>query len=339
MFVLLTRILLWLIIAILIYAVLLRLLPRSLLAAFGGLVLLALSILAFLNPNYELVSGTGSFFLVPLTPLGISLLLLLISLSLSNKLGIKPSGTVFVGLAFVILLISSLPFISYQLAQVTEREVVSTQLQQRELNRNDPQLPGAIVLLGIGTTEPNLPYRTQIQITDKADRIFYAAELLNQQIRLGNAPLLIVSAGPRTDLTGDEENRIEARDIAVLLRRLGVRDNQIVLETQGVDLRTSAVEVREILAQRRLLDQPIYLVTSAINARRAGLTFNNLGFKTIIRPTDFYTFQSGAEPQRRLGIKDLVPSAQALFLTTEIIKEYLASIYYFLRGWFSPTLT
>jgi uncharacterized SAM-binding protein YcdF (DUF218 family) len=337
MFVLLTRVLLWLIIAVVIYVVLLQLLPKKLLATFGAVALLLVVILAFLNPNDELVFEAWQVLSIPLTPLGMSLLLILIALTSMNKGGAKAPGRWLIAIALVILSVSSLPFVAYQLAQATEQEVItSSGLQQPSAIASG--LTNVIALIGKGTTEANLPYRTQIQLTDTGDRVLYTAQLYQQQQAIGRDPLVIVSAGPRSNLTGEKEQRLESRDIFILLQQFGVDPEQILLEAEGIDLRTSAVKIKEILTRRGLADQPLFVVTSALNTRRAALTFENVGLQAIIRPTDFYTFQSGAEPERRFNLNDFVPSAQALWVTTEIVKEYLATMYYFLRGWLSPTV-
>lgn len=347
MFVLLTRILLWLIVTGVIYLVLLQLLPRKVLTAFGTVGLLFVVILAFLNPNDELVMEAWQVLSLPLTPLGMSLLLILIGLTLISEDRIKPPGRLLIIIALLILLVSSLPFITYQLAQAMEQEVITLQQRRQEVCAEDCPVPltptgvrqpSAIALIGKGTTEANLPYRTQIQLTDTGDRVVYTAQLYQQQRAIGRNPLVIVSAGPRSNLTGDEDQRIEARDIALLLQQLGVDPQQILPEPEGVDLRTSAVEIQDILSRRGLANQPIFVVTSALNARRTSLTFRNVGLQAIIRPTDFYTFQAGAEPERRFGVNDFVPSAKALYLTTRMVKEYLATMYYFLRGWLTPTV-
>ena len=336
MFLLITRVLLWLLVGLIIYYVLLQLIPKNWLAVLGGLLIFALVILAFFNPDAQLVSPTWSLLSIPFKPVGLSILLLFLGVINIKKGEISTPGKLLISISLLLLLLSSTPFLAYQLAQGTEMEAIrADQLQGVPLGS---ERATAIVLLGWGTTQANLPYRTQIQLTERGDRILYTAELYNQQTNLNNNPLVIVSAGPRTNLEGREQQRIEAIDIAILLQRLGVPSSQIVLEQKGINLRISALEVQNILKQRELDNQNIILVTSGINNRRAKLTFAHIGIRVISRPTDFYGFQQQAIPKRRISIEDFLPSVDALVITTRVVEELLGSVYYFLRGWLSPVI-
>lgn len=342
MFLLLTRVLLWVLVALLVYYVLLRWIPKLYLTWLGGLLLFAIIVLAFINPNEPIVSAGWEILSFPLKPLGLAITLLLLAIS-GIKGGLNPTILNQIRIATIVLLLSSLPIFAYGLAQQSELEAI--QLEQRrqqvcQVNCPDPapgaeQTAGAIVVLGRGTTQPNIPPRTQIQLTDTGDRILYAAQLYNEQRSLGNDPIVIVSAGPRPDLTG---RNVEATDIRTLLVRFGVPRDRIVIEPRGVDIRTSAARVSEILSQRGITPRRVILVTSGINIRRANLTFSNLGIQVIPRPTNFYAFQGGVAPGRNVRISDFIPSVEALVVTTRVVEEYLISLYYFLRGWLTPVL-
>jgi uncharacterized SAM-binding protein YcdF (DUF218 family) len=326
MFLLLSQILLWLVITVILYQLLLKVIPRAYLTLLGGFLLFAIIVLAFFFPNERLVSAAWSVLSFPLKPVGATILLLAVAL---NQ-GLKNRNLIVA--ALMILLISSTPFLSTLLAR-------SLELGEVNLTRTGaaaaPATPaaGAIVLLGRGTTRANLPPRTQIQLTDTGDRILYTAQLYRQQ---GNAPLVIVSAGPRNELEGTRDQTVEANDIATLLTQLGVPRDQIVLETRSQDLRTSAEETERILRTRGLRNSPIILVTSAINSRRARLTFSDVGLTVIPRPTNFVGIQPGATPRPRLGVESFLPSVESLTVTTRIVEEFFTTIYYSLRGWLAP---
>ena len=196
------------------------------------------------------------------------------------------------------------------------------------------EIAGAIALIGQGTTKPNLPPQTQIQLTDTGNLIVYTSQLYQEQLRLGNKPIVIVSAGRRLDIEG---NQIEADDITTLLIGMGIPKEQISPEKNALDIRSSAEQIKAILDQNKLSGR-IILVTSALNIRRATLTFAQLGVKVIPRPTNFYTIQDNATPKRRTRVMDFVPNPESLLTTTHVIEEYFALIYYFLRGWLSLTI-
>jgi len=337
MFLLLTRVLLWLLISVLLYYVLTKLIPKQYLAWFGGLILFGLVVLAFINPNDRLVSSAWSVLSFPLKPLGLSLLLFMMAL----REGLKKVSANLVLIGFLILLLSSIPFFAYQLTLRAEQEFV--QIEQRRQEICEEQCPadqtpqrarivGAIVVLGEGIPQGYSAYRTQIQINDVSSRLLYAAQVYQEQAALDNRPLLIVSVGPLRTPNG------QANEIPTLLENLGVPSSRVVVESRGIDLRSSAVEVEQILKQRRLEDQPIMLISSALNSHRARLTFAQMGLRVVPRATDFYSFQPGTTPRIRLQIEEFIPSVAALTITTRVVEEYLSSIYYFLRGWLSPLM-
>lgn len=334
MFLLLTQILLWLLITVIIYNLLLKVIPRAYLTLLGGFLLFAIIVLAFFFPNDRLVATAWSVLSFPLKPVGATIVLLGVAL---NQ-GLKNRNLIVA--ALLIMLISSTPFLTNVLARTLELGEVNQIARTAGTATAPAAVPaGAIVVLGRGTTQANLPPRTQVQLTDTGDRILYAAQLYRQQVGLGSTPIVIVSAGPRDDLVGNQDQTVEANDIAALLTQLGVPSGQIVLETRSRDLRTSAVEVDRILRSRGLGGTRVLLVTSGINSRRARLTFSDTGINVAARPTDFYSIQPGARPRLNLGVQSFIPSVEALNVTTRIVEEFYTTIYYSLRGWLTPTAT
>ncbi len=329
MFLLLTQILLWLLITAILYQLLLKVIPRPYLTVLGALFLFLIIVMAFFFPNDRLVRSAWSVLSFPLKPVGASIILL----SLALRQGLAASKNL-VSAALLILLVSSTPFLANLLAQTTELGAIQAERQVNTAGATRPA--GAIVVLGRGTTQANLPYRTQIQLTDTGDRILYAAQLYREQRALGSRPIVIVSAGPRTDLQGNQNQNVEANDIATLLTQMGVPRDQIVIEPRGVDLRSSAVEVNRILRNQGLGNTPVIVVTSGINSRRARLTFSDVGLNVVSRPTDFVAFQSRATPRLRIGVESFIPTVEALTVTTRILEEFLGSLYYSLRGWLAP---
>lgn len=321
MFPLLTQILLWLLITVIIYNLLLKVIPRAYLTLLGGFLLFAIIVLAFFFPNDRLVATAWSILSFPLKPVGATIVLLAVAL---NQ-GLKNRNLIVA--ALLIMLISSVPFFSAVLARTLE-------LGEASRVATPAATPaGAIVVLGRGTTQANLPPRTQIQLTDTGDRILYAAQLYRQQAADGSAPLVIVSAGPREELAGNQNQINEGNDIAALLAQLGVPPGQIVVESRSQDLRTTAIEVDRILRSRGLGGTRVLLVTSGINSRRARLAFSDVGVNVVSRPTDFYSIQPGARPNLNFGVQSFIPSVEALSTTTRIVEEFYTTIYYSLRGW------
>lgn len=344
MFELLTQALLWILIGVLAWFVLLRLVPPIYYTWLGGLIFGLFLILAFLNPSRGLVSEVWSLLSLPFTPLGLSIILLLSSLSEWRK---RVSATL-VFTAVLILIISSTPVIAYWLTQRVESAAAQVDAQTRnfcqgvcpaEIPPASQQAVDAIVLLGWGTTQPALPYRTRIQLTDSGDRVLFAVQLYREQLSQGRNPFVIVSAGPRSDLAGDarvSRDIIEANTIETVLIEAGVPRDRIVLEPTATDVRSSAVAVERLLREQRIGSR-IFLISSALETNRASRAFGRLGLRVIPRPTNFYTIQvGGVTPTRRFRVEDFLPSAEALVITTRVVQEYLLSIFYFIRGWLAP---
>ena len=191
-----------------------------------------------------------------------------------------------------------------------------------------------------------------IQLTERGDRILGAAQAFNSE--RGNNPLLIVSAGPRLermDKGEKKEDVSETADIAKLLQtQFGIPSTSMIQDYNGRSVIETAQNVRKILEEKNInYGNQVMVVTSAIEASRAALTFGKeLGpdVTIISRPTNFYTIPPKAtlETQakgkdlleRNFMVSDLMPSVDALQLSTKVLNEALTSLYYFLRGWIRP---
>ena len=288
------------------------------------LLLISLLILAFFAPDTPVgaaIFGLIAFFF---KPLGFSITLLVIASALITNGGIRNPAPRMILAALLVLILSSMPVVAYWFAEQAERDAAARTVCCDET-------AAAIVLLGKGTTQPHIPNRVGIQLTDTGNRLPYAAVLYSKKV----APMVIVTAGPRRELEGYVG---EAKDIETLLaNNMGVPRSSIVLDNNGSNIRTSAEEVRKILDSRGA-GRKVILVTSAMQMRRASLTFAHMGMQVIPRATDFYTFQStaGGTSRLRLDAGDFLPSAEALLTTTKVFDEYFGSVYYYLRGWQAP---
>jgi len=313
MFLLLTQVLLWLLITVIIYNLLLKVIPRAYLTLLGGFLLFAIIVLAFFFPNDRLVATAWSVLSFPLKPVGATIVLLAAALNQGMKKNLIMA-------ALLILLISSVPIVSTVLARPLELGEV------RRADTTAAAPAGAIVVLGQGTTQPSLPPRPQIQLTDEgSNRLRRAAQLYQEQTNRGNQPIIIASAGS------------EANNVASVLTQFGVPQGQIVTESRSQDLRTSAEQVRDILRSRAIGNRPIFLVTSAINSRRARLAFSQVGIRVVTQPANFVSTEPGTREARNITIQSFIPSVDALSVSTRILEEFYTTIYYSLRGWLAPT--
>lgn len=341
LFSLLTRLLLWLLIAVIAYAILLQWIPKKYYTWLGGILIFTLIILTFFNPSAVVVADIWRLCVFPLTPLGLSITLVLSGMLHFKGNEIAKPGKTLLWSGFAILVLFSLPLVAYTLAYQAESESVRS-TQQRYLNCQAacpvPLMEQAriIVLLGQDTTQAvtTEKYR-HVQLSDRGNLIFHTLEIFWASVSQNQDPQIIVTGRSRVESLTLTENTNEAQDIVNLLQRFGVHNSNLQPISQGDNIYRAALQVSKILEVQGLQGTPVILVTSALQMHRAELTFAELEIKVIPSPTDFITIQN-APMWKKITLADIIPSSQALTLSTKVTNEYLALIYYFLRGWLSP---
>ncbi len=377
-FLLLTQVLLWIVVGLITWYVVLKALPRVLLGKMVlGLILVILGLAFIRGPIVDggVLPVLWRIISFPLTPWGLGLILLYFLITGKLKGWVKNLALAGV----IILALSSVPIISYYLAQELEQEGI-------EVIQAQPAPPAGtrrvIVLLGQNTTRTQLRplqgvppenpplqeraltadqfqilSRLPTQLTEHGDRLLYAGQLYQQEAAAGTNPLIIISAGSRIDRRRKEgetrEAVSEAADIrSFLAGSYGVPESAMVIDTDSFTIRRSAENVKRILENP---DNPIsfggqiLLVGSALNMHRAYLTFRQVFAPAVTiyaRPTDFYTLPAASRLsrvaqgrdliEREVQASDFVPTAEAFYIGSQALTEYLSSIYYFLRGWLRP---
>ncbi|WP_341530620.1 hypothetical protein WKK05_15855 [Nostoc sp. UHCC 0302] len=114
MFILLSRILLWLLIGTIVYSLFQRFYPSG--TFVGRLVLVILLVvvaLSFINPNEPAVASLWRLVSFPLKPLGAAVLLMIFAAQRIKGGGIDKPGGYLVGWALTILLLASTPAVAY----------------------------------------------------------------------------------------------------------------------------------------------------------------------------------------------------------------------------------
>ncbi|MGK7889108.1 MAG: YdcF family protein [Leptolyngbyaceae cyanobacterium] len=334
---LITRFLLIILLVALIWYVIQQLIPKKYLTVLGGLAVVALMVLIFQSPSDPFAGAIWSVLSLPFKPLGLSILLMAIALFKDEKEKIKKTDGNLVLCAFAILLIFSIPLVAYWLTEQTQLPV-----QKMAALENNNQRVQVIAVLGDGVNPADPAYRGGTQFNapddrlgnDFVSRLQRTSELVQIQASLGAYPRVIISPGPQL-----ERDSIALKaNIMTLMEWFGVSRDRLVVDTDGKDLHGSAVAVREQVEELQLIETGynLLLVAPALKIRRARSTFAKelgvLDANIIPEPTDYYGFQAeGGDVLARLG--DILPSVEALTLSTKVLDEYLGSIYYFVRGW------
>ena len=350
---LLTRIILWAAVGLLVWYILLKFIPRKFLTWFGGAILLALVVLAFVDPNDETIGTIWRIISIPLTPLGASVLLLIFALTD----GIKKVKGQQVAAALAILLVSSVPLFARTLVAQAENSVRAAYDAQRgicadvcpvDIPESAP-LSQVVALVVMGenmdgvSLADNLP--SQIDADSVLDprlttRLISAGNLYRELRQNGSDPLVVVTAGP---IGGSADQRTANEGLLrQTLTNNGIPAGAIAdINNNGLDVNMASRDVRQLLEDRRLLTpnatrregSRVAIVAPALTMRRTALTFEQRDMDVVAWPTDLYGSSSIRGGGTLARLSDLAPSVEALRLTSRYWDELLASMYYFLRGW------
>lgn len=335
MFLVLTRVLLWLLVLVIFFYIFFRIVPRAYFTFLGGLLLAVFIVLLFVDPTDRTATTAWAILSLPFKPLGIIWLLLAQCLRGIKDGGIRRGAQNQIRSAFVLLWLFSTPFLwQWAYHNSVERQVA------RLARLTQTETAETLVLLAHDTVEPQVEGRSQLQLSDRGNLILYA----NQLYQAGGITRIIVSGGdrlhfPRPDAASDDPARSgnEAELAAELLSRLGVPRTSILIDGNSPNLRRSVLGVRDVLTDNDI-DSPIFLVARALSMYRSASSFVQGGIAVIPRPTDYVAFIDLNETQDPiLTLESLIPSYRGLTLSTQLSDEYLLTIYYFLRGWLSPT--
>jgi uncharacterized SAM-binding protein YcdF (DUF218 family) len=389
-FLLLTQVLLWILVALAARFILLKALPKAFLGSLVLVLLVVVTALTFFSgaPQAGLLGDIWQLISVIFNPLAIILILLGVVWRDADKKGLTVTSKWFLRSCTIALLIMSMPLASNFLLQRSESEALqiagatvpvltggqrvivlmgqdTTRLQVRPRSETIPEMPAPQKFgnnpIGLRPAPP-LKEATftmlaqQAQLTEHGDRLLYAAQLFREET--GNAPLLVITAGQyqgRDRKNGEEVVTASAtRDIArIMNQQFGIPLDRMIEDSDSSTVQASAENVRKVLDARKInYGGQLMIVTSALEASRTSLTFQNefasngVPITVISRPTDFYVLpareaiaaraQGKDVIEKRLGLRDLIPSVDSLDMTTRLFNETLTSMYYFLRGWVRP---
>ena len=248
-------------------------------------------------------------------PLGFSCILLLVALWFCYK----RSRWTFVPvlLAFIILMTAS---------NVKFSNSLVTSLERKYLPLETTPKADAIVILG-GATRSQEPPRIIPDMSERGDRLLYGVKLYKD----GAAPYILLTGG-RIDWYGGSSS--EAEDMATLVEIMGVPGEDLLLESRSLTTYENAVYTKEILDLRNI--NKIILVTSAAHMPRSMAIFKKQGIDAIPAPTDFMVSDRNlieSEISTQSRIISLFPNPESLDRSTQIIKEYLGTFIYRMRGW------
>jgi hypothetical protein len=210
-FVLLSRVLLWLLVGTILYSLFQRFFPSgNYVARLFLVILFVVVLLSFINPREPAVASLWSVISFPLKPLGASILLMIFAAQrIKSGGGIDPPGGYLIGWALTILLLASTPAFAYFLerspvAMVGDPSIASLDIVQGRLASSiAPTLTsGTLVALRQENSVADLsmtPYLAQTTITDirrrglRLEDFVPNAEALLQTTRVWESYLTYIS--------------------------------------------------------------------------------------------------------------------------------------------------
>jgi uncharacterized SAM-binding protein YcdF (DUF218 family) len=262
------------------------------------------------------------FFLSKLLPLGLYPLGLALLLQILGLLARQRRyGPALSAAGVMLLWLAATPLVSRQLVWGLEERAAG--LTPDPIPRAD-----AVLVLG-GGLRPALPPRRGVELNEAGDRLLRAVALMRE----GKAPWLLVTGG-RVTFMADDPAAGEARLARALATSLGVPAGRIVANEEG---RNTAEESRALVRVARQRGwTSLLLVTSATHLPRALATLRRAAGDLRIIPVacDFQLPEraSFGSPTLAGTLLNLLPSAEALVLTTTAVREHLGFLVYRLRG-------
>ena len=211
----------------------------------------------------------------------------------------------------VLLWVASTPSVAAALYR--QLESVNPPIAVEDLPEGD-----CIVLLG-GTVGPPMPPRVDIELNEAVDRVYQVAKLH----RAGKGRVVIVTAGNQP---WSESRWAEAELIRELLVEWGVPESAVMLEGSSRNTRENALYSKNIIDAQQC--ENTLLVTSAAHMPRAVAAFSSVGVRVIPVSVDVRIAETGG-----MTFASFIPSAGALAMTSDAIRELIGRWYYNFKGW------
>ena len=259
-----------------------------------------------------LVPGSTSFLLLGLT----AGLLLLLGPRVLRAIGV-------VGLL-------ALAALYWLLSVPVVADALATRFQSRPfalLTADDLARSDAVVVLGAGVVTFSL-HGHSASVPDR-QTIFNAFEGA-RLFQVSGSKLPVVASGgvPNSDWQREPESEV----IRELLVRAGVPATSVILESESRTTREQAIRLAP-LVRKNGWDR-VVVVAPSVQMPRVLASFAAEGISVIPDEAPFTSDIAPGVPQSRW-----LPSGDALTVSTRASYDYLAWLYYWMRGWLSPDPT
>ena len=208
-------------------------------------------------------------------------------------------------IAFVTLIITSLPMTAYILTSTLENG-------QTRLESQDVASADTIVVLSGFLSRINTKQGSMLE-WGNASRFFSGIELF----KLHKANTIIFT---NEKLPWMQVTQSTGQFLSNYAMQLGIKNENILITRDVNTTEDEAKAVKELANKHNI--KSVILITSAFHMPRAQLQFEKQGFRVTPYPVDFLVNSDALTPM------DFLPSASAFAMTEFTIREYLARTYY-----------
>ncbi len=243
-------------------------------------------------------------------PVSVVLILSVVALFMLQR-GMKRTASGVLAAAIALLWVASTPMVAQGLYRG---------LESRHPAQSVDDVPEAdcIVLLG-GVVGAPLAPRVEADLGENIDRVYKSAQLF----RAGKARSVIVTAGNQP---WSQSPWAEADLIRELLMEWGVPKDAIFLEGSSRNTRENAMYSKNVIDSINCKES--LLVTSAAHMPRAVAAFRSVNVSVVPVSTDVRIVESSVPAPM-----DFLPSAGALAMTSDAIREWIGQWVYSVQGW------
>ena len=135
----------------------------------------------------------------------------------------------------------------------------------------------------------------------------------------------IMLVGGSGDILKDQKN--EAPMVASFLKRIGVPENDIIVERNSRNTYENAIFTKKILEEKNIKGNYL-LITSAWHMRRAKGCFDKVGISYTPFSVDFFSEKDRWHPENTI-----LPDNAGFYWWEKLIKEWVGMVAYWVRGY------
>ncbi len=176
------------------------------------------------------------------------------------------------------------------------------------------------ILLGGYSNGHILPNHDRFNFNHNGNRFFNTYELY----RTGKIEKILLTGG-----TGDilKDQKSEAPEVHKLLIRLGVPDDDIIVEDQARNTYENAIFTKKILDQNNIRGN-FLLITSAFHMRRSKACFDKAGISYTPYSVDFIGEKDRWHPENTI-----LPDRGGFYYWEKLFKEWVGYVAYWVVGY------